>query len=129
MYESLREPRSSSTLKGCLVITAATIILVVATALFFDNRCYNQLRDNLLPYPNAQMVSDSHGFLGRTAVVYETSDAPATVQAWYRQMLSMATRTIVEGGPVTTSDWADLYRILPLENGGSRIIFAWICGA
>jgi hypothetical protein len=129
MYESLREPRQSSTLKGCLVITAATILLVVGVSLFFDNRCHAQLRDNLLPYPNAQLVSDSHDFLSRTAVVYETSDSPATVQAWYRRMLGMATRTIVEGGPITYSDWADLYRILPLDDGGSRIIFAWVCGA
>ncbi|MDX2139155.1 MAG: hypothetical protein SF123_13790 [Chloroflexota bacterium] len=129
MYESLREPRNSSPLRGCLVITAATILLVVGVSLFFDNRCYTQLRDNLLPYPNAQMVGDSHDFLSRTAVVYETSDSPTTVQAWYRQMLAMATRTVVEGGPVTRSDWADLYRILPLDDRGSRIIFAWVCGS
>ena len=126
MIDPFRPP--VSTVRGVLVIVVATVLLVTAVAIFFDNRCYFDLRQEKPIYPGAMLASDTHVFLGRTQLVYETQDSHTEVEAWYRQEITTMLRAGVElNMPVGAPWWEDVYSIREADDGRTQIVFTQMC--
>jgi hypothetical protein len=126
MIDPFRTP--VPTIRSLLVITLASIALVSIVALFLDNRCYSDLRQEKPIYPGAVLASDTHVFLGRTQMVYETTDSLAEVEAWYRQKIMTMLRAGVElNMPVGAPWWNDIYSLHTTADGHTQIVFAQMC--
>ncbi len=115
-------------MRSVLVITLATFLLVSVVAILLDNRCYSDLRQEKPIYPGAALASDTHVFLGRTQLVYETSDSVSAVEAWYRQEITTLLRAGVElNMPVGAPWWTSVYSLQAGDDGSTQIVYAQMC--
>jgi uncharacterized membrane protein len=126
MIDPFRPP--VPTVRGVLVITVATILLVAIVAILFDYRCYSDLRREKPIYPGAALAIDSHQFLGRTQLIYESPDSLSDVQAWYRLEITTMLRAGVElNMPVGAPWWNNVLSLRTTADGGTQIVFAQMC--
>jgi hypothetical protein len=119
--------RSASVWKSTVVITLASAVLVVITALAIDNRCYRSLRADIFPYPGATIVRDEHHFLSRSLMVYATTDSMGAVDVWYREEANRILREQVVSGNVSGLPWRDAFTLDVASDGRTLIIFALEC--